>query len=183
MTKGSTLFTLRILVLLSLCAAPALGQEGMQGDCESFKTPLAKEFEIWAAAPTESRTTTEASNAPLVSLGKKTALMLVSQSSVKFVAKPQKEIPISGPKYAGLAKMITTQAGLYRVSLGAKAWVELVDLDKHAPEPTAHFEMQRHCDRIFKVVEFNLKPQHAYLIEISSSAKEKLNLLVTSALP
>ncbi len=124
-------------------------------------------------------------------MSQKSILKLVQQTQLELAAEPGKTFEVKGHRYAGLAVFKTnsktnskpTHEGLYRISLGSKAWVDVVDPGKKIPEPTASFEAKAQCDTIFKVVSFKLKPSHIYILEISSAAKPSLPLLLTQVAP
>lgn len=177
-----------MIALLALLIANPLHAEThrpfseMKGDCENFQMNLHEEFKLWAKSPhgVRAATTTEADSAPAISLALRTDLQLSPSPKVRWIIPPEKAFSPEEPRWAGLARFPVAEAGTYRVALGAKVWLDVIDAQTRQAVAAESFEMQTRCDTIFKVVEFRLKPQ-AYWVQLSSSPGAKVQLLVTRA--
>ena len=78
--------------------------------------------------------------------------------------------------YGGLVEIDVRQAGTYRVSLGAAAWVDVVRQGR-AIASTAHAHGPD-CSGIRKMVSFALTPGR-YTVQIAAAAQPEIAVLVT----
>lgn len=151
----------------------------MEGGCDRFQVPLQAEFAAWEKTAQVVRAAETADSAPALPMGSKVELALVEQTKVKMAHKPQKVFATKAKTYGGLAKFAVPKDGKYRVSLGGKIWVDLVEEKNGKIVPASHFEMQTGCKKIFKVVEFSLRVGVNYLVQISSNPAETAPLLLS----
>ena len=163
-------FFMLLFFPLSLFAAEmSKPMSKMNGGCNNYSISLSKEFVAWMQ-PAVSGTGAD------LPLGKRVQVALDDHAKVKLVVKPEKKFP-SGSK-AGVFKLAVSEAGTYRISLGGKMWVDLVDAQGKVV-PSDRFEMQTKCESIFKVVEYKLAAGGSYTVQISSSPANSADVLVT----
>lgn len=152
----------------------------MQGDCKNFSIPMQAEFSAWKQdAHTMPSGKTITDNLPKLALNTKTSVLLNPQSTVQFIATPQKSFSATSNPFAGIIAFNVPTNGIYRISAGDRIWFDVVDAQSKQIVATDKFEMQTHCDKIFKVVVFDLKADTNYILQISSSAKSQTNFLLT----
>jgi hypothetical protein len=107
-------------------------------------------------------------------IGKGVDAQLKHSSEVVFPVLPAK--PGGSVSYGGLYDLRVSEAGYYQVSLGAGAWIELVngktlvESSAHAPGPA--------CSSLKKTVVFPLKPGR-YVLEITGNSEATLPVMVT----
>ncbi|HJT20117.1 MAG TPA: hypothetical protein VJ746_06580 [Nitrospira sp.] len=83
----------------------------------------------------------------------------------------------SGP-FAGLLAFEAPQDGVYRISLGARTWVTVLDRDHEIPRVRPVHRLHR-CGPIHKSNEFALKKGNMYWIELSGSEAPTITLLIS----
>ena len=162
-------------------AASARGEDHrpfseMHGGCEQFKTPIQKDLSIWAKESVKLSPFPAKANIPLE---KKVLLGPLSSSTDSLLVKPEKDFRKGKKSYAGSASLRVPRNGVYRVSLGSKIWLDLVDNGNKNVLEANHFEMQTKCDRIFKVVEYRLERDRDYTLQVSSSLSDVAAILVS----
>lgn len=158
--------------------------EEMEGGCGNFAMPLANEMALWDKAELRIQGAQDDKSITELPSGRKINLTLYPQKKVTMPAKPEKDFSKGQPAFAGLAKMEVKKDGLYRVALGSKVWLDVVEIETGeativktiAPEK---FEMQTNCQKIFKAVEYNLKAGKKYLLQISSSSAPAAQILTS----
>lgn len=175
-TKGIVLV---FLSWSSLCAF-ARPMSEMHGDCSNYQMDLSREMKIWDS---ESLKVSGARNvnAPTpIAIGKVHEIKLLPSSQVVFRTKPEKSFPSKGEVNGALALVTVPREGAsYKVSMGQKIWLDVVD-SKGIAIPSKTFEMQTQCQKIFKVVEFDLKGGD-YTLQFSSSPEDSIKVLVTNS--
>jgi hypothetical protein len=142
----------------------------MHGGCENYKMNLKNEMALWEKQPVKE----------LVP-GAKTQLALEPQAMVKFLKDPQKKFTPQTELYAAVIRFHVPTSGTYRLSIGKKAWADVLDTAKMKIVPAATFEMQTKCDKIFKAVEFALEANKEYALQINGNAARTLDVLITKA--
>ena len=126
-----------------------------------------------ATAPT-SHAATDGPAAGSLALGRGTALALAPIETLHFPARPEKTV---GP-YGGLFFVDVPRAGAYRVSLGARAWIDVAE-GRTTIASVAHGP-GRACSGAAKEVTFPITAgRHA--IEITASDAPTLALMIASA--
>jgi hypothetical protein len=151
----------------------------MKGDCGNFKLNLEREFLAWDLKEQNLSSSKTAEAAPTLALGEKTKLELNNEHQVKLKMAPLKKYPAKALRFAGMAKLLITQNGTYRVSIGSKVWADLLSQKSQNFVSALSFEMQTNCKKIFKTVDFSLEENEHYLLQISSSASPSVDVLIT----
>ncbi|MGE3262962.1 MAG: hypothetical protein AB7K68_14370 [Bacteriovoracia bacterium] len=153
----------------------------MKGGCDRFQVPLQAEFAAWEKTAQVVQAAEATESAPALPIGNRIDLALSEQKKVKLAVQPQKVFATKAKTYGGLAKFSVPNDGKYRVSLGGKIWVDLVEEEGGKIVPASHFEMQTGCKKIFKVVEFSLRAGVNYLVQISSNPAATAPLLLSES--
>ncbi len=150
----------------------------MKGDCANFAWPMAKEFAAWALSGDRvAAAKSSAAAIPSIPVGVRRDIELLPHAEVQFAAPPQQDR--GGPdKFSGLVRIQVERPGLYRVSAGNGLWLDLVEGGKVVP--SAAFEMQTGCDRIFKSVAYRLDKPGLLLLQLSGSPTKLVPILVTA---
>ncbi len=174
-----TFFGLCLLTANSFAAEEHRPFSEMQGDCDNFKSSLKNEFLIWDLKEQNIVSAKDDKNTPSLSAGEKARLALDSESEVKLVLNPEKKFPSKEKKYAGMVKILTTQKGTYRISIGSKVWADLINQESKKAQDALRFEMQTSCNKIFKTIEFSLEKNQEYILQVSSSKSPFVDVLFT----
>jgi hypothetical protein len=145
----------------------------MHGTCSEFKMNLKKELKAWQEPITQVK------NGDSMHLEKKLDLSLVPSTQVQFLAPPAKKFPMKTQSHGGLFKFKVPEDGVYRVAAGTRVWFDVVDVNAKTLVDEVEFEMQSKCDKIFKVVTFNLKQNAEYALQVDSSANDSTLFLVS----
>jgi hypothetical protein len=111
-----------------------------------------------------------------VDLEKRYAVKLVPQSGVKFAAKVGKPALDDGAQ-GGLISFRTAKAGKYRVSITSGHWLDVVDGGNLVV--SRDFQGQRGCEKVRKVVEFELTGNHDFVLQLSGGTEANVGLAVT----
>lgn len=137
--------------------------EEMRGNCDHYALDVRKELAAMEGVPRNLTALTERGAAPPISPSRQSLLVtLQHRESVTLVATPKPE----GPN-AGLLALSVPEDGLYRISVGAAVWIEVVDGQAQV-EPT-QFEMQTGCATLFKTIQYRLKKDVSYWLELSGA--------------
>jgi hypothetical protein len=183
MTKRNRLKEATLVASLILFSSVATSRpmSEMSGGCENYAMPLSKELSLWDQSEIRVQGARDVKSTASLPAGQRVNLSLHMQKKVSLPAKPEKDFSKGEPTFAALATMEVKRDGLYRVSLGSKVWLDLVESGSEVPQivPAAHFEMQTGCRKIFKVVEYNLKAGRKYLLQISSSREPAAQVLTS----
>lgn len=107
-------------------------------------------------------------------------LALRPQGDVKFPAPPEKSFPVEGGANGGVSGFESPKSGRVRVAAGSKIWFDVVDRETKKPVEARAFEMQTGCDKIFKVVEFELRARRGYVLQVSSGGAKTAEFLITA---
>lgn len=105
--------------------------------------------------------------------GQAVRLILLPTPKLRFQVQPVKLG--ASTSFGGMAQIEISAAGLYRVSLGTAAWIDLVTGDK-AIMSIAH-EHGPQCSGIRKMVDFRLSPGR-YVLQIAGNGAPETTLLV-----
>jgi hypothetical protein len=181
--KKSSLFLLT-LAFAGVTAAASRPMNEMEGGCENFAMPLAKEMSLWDKSELRVQGAQDDKSTAILPAGRNISLSLYPQKKVVLPVKPEKDFAKkSETAFAGLASIQVPKDGTYRISLGSKVWLDLIAEEggDGAPKvvPAANFEMQTGCAKIFKAVEYNLKAGKKYYLQISSSLSPSAQVLTS----
>ncbi len=156
-------------LMLALFMSMAFGS-GMDGGCGSFKADITKEMNIWNSDPVTS-TSGERTTLPLA---KKIKFGLRPHSAVEFPVAPEKILNKEKTGFSGVFYFTPTVSGVYQVALGKRAWLDIVESDAKKIVKAGQFEMQTKCDKLVKVMSYQLSGGKAYVVQINSSPTEQI---------
>lgn len=168
--------TLLVLSLL-LASTPSLAAETAATGCDAFTWNVSRELALMAQ-PAKSIDAARAGAATAIETGKHYAVHLAPQSAVKFALAPARSRNAEGA-HAGLVRFRVAQAGVYRITLTSKHWIDVVDGD-HAID-SRDFQGRPGCDRLHKVVEFELPEGRDMILQFSGDSADNVGLAITAA--
>lgn len=157
----------------------------MEGGCENFKMPLADQLANWDKKEIRIQGAQDDKSTTELPSNRKVSLSLYPQKKVMLSVKPEKEPAKGQTVYAGLAAMEVKSDGLYRIAMGSKVWLDLIEVEAGEENstgkivPASTFEMQTGCAKIFKAVEYNLKTGRKYLLQVSASPAQSVQVLTS----
>ncbi|MEO8341246.1 MAG: hypothetical protein ABI604_16300 [Nitrospirota bacterium] len=138
----------------------------MRGDCSQYGLNGQNELVMMEGVPEKlTALTSRGTPAPMSPIGQPPLVTLHHIDKIMSAAMP---------KHSGSS--VPTDAD-YRISVGSAVWIEVVD-GKARVEPTK-FEMQTGCLPLFKTVQYRLKKEAAYWIELSGNMRA-VTLLLSS---
>jgi hypothetical protein len=165
------------LLLLAGAAGTAIAADD---PCAGFKWDIARERALFAGAGAQLSAGKDPASAPAIVAGRLYALKLLPQTAVVFAVQPGQKKPLDG-QYAGLAALTLADAGDYRVSVDAPAWLDVAMNGTLAA--VEDFQGQHGCEAPRKVVQFDLAHTQKLVLQVSGNAKDTIRLTVTKAPP
>ncbi len=155
---------------LLLAASPAVAQ-GAPDDpsCANVRVAIPAELAAWSKQ-TPVAAGIKAGGGASVTPGQ--ALLVALHPANLVTLAP---VPKDNGGHAGTLTLTVQEAGNYRVALGGRAWVDLVDTGR-ALSSSAHGHGPK-CTGIRKMVDYTLKPGR-YTIQLSGSQADNMPLLV-----
>ena len=149
-----------------LIAAPAFGQEAI--GCDKFKWPLDRERTLLTQV-------TPAVSGSDLALAKGAKLTLLPFAEAKLPVAPTRA-PKDG-SFAGYLRISAPPAaGVYRVTLSANAWIEVVQDGQIVK--SGEFSGVGGCDGLRKSVKFDLAAR-PFIVELSGMPSPEINVVVT----
>lgn len=144
--------------------------------CSGYRIDVRQERHLFGEAPTPRTAGRSEATSPTIAPGRLYELRLAPESRVRFQVPPGKTMLTDGA-YAGLARLEVGASGIYRVSLDAPFWIDVVDGEKLIPATT--FQGLRTCHSPHKIVEFALRRGRAYTLQFSGVTLARLRVTVT----
>ena len=148
---------------------------GMDGGCGDFKADIAKELNIWNSDPV-SPVSGERTILPLAT---KIKYVLRPHSTIEFLVAPEKILNKEKSGFAGVFNFTPAVSGVYQLALGKRAWLDVVDAGTKKIIKAGQFEMQTKCDKLVKVMSYQLSGGKAYVVQINSSPTEQIEGTIT----
>jgi hypothetical protein len=115
-------------------------------------------------------------DSPILGLDQPYQLKLVPQSTVTYVVKPAKPT-LSDSMHGGLVRFGVDKAGLYRVSITSGHWVDVVDGTNLLK--SRDFTGSRSCDRVHKILEFDLPAGRELALQLSGATEAHVLIAIT----
>jgi hypothetical protein len=175
-----------VTVLIVAAGMSVLGSGAMAQDaapktgCDSFTWDVSHELAVLAQPATALEAGRNAKTAVRTELDRHYALRLAPQGSVKLAVKPENATVVEDA-HAGLITFRVPKAGRYRVSISTGHWVDL--LDGANLVVSRDFQGQRGCERIHKIVEFELSGNRNFTLQLSGGTEAITDLAITQARP
>jgi len=164
-----------LLLAAALCARAGLTLAA--SPCDAFAWDVGHERALFASQARDQRAGDTVAAAPTIVLDNLYRLSLSPQARVAFAVPPGKKAH-GEPGYAGLARLHVAADGLYRIALGGRLWIDVVQdgrLVKSAAFTGAHG-----CSAPRKIVLFRLVAGDA-LLQVSGGPGPQTELTVTRA--
>lgn len=167
----------------ALGSSVALAQEGggekMVGGktgCDAFTWDVSHELAV-LAQPAQAITASRDEAKPVkIDLDKHYTFKLAPQGDVKYAAKVGKPTLADGAQ-GGLATVHVTTPGRYRVSITTGHWLDLVDGTNLVV--SRDFQGQRGCEKVHKIVEFELAGDRDFVLQLSGGTDATVGVAVT----
>ncbi|HEY4211066.1 MAG TPA: hypothetical protein VGM84_06280 [Steroidobacteraceae bacterium] len=157
-----------------LAGPPALAQEV---DGCKFAWDVAHELTVLKQAPQSVTAGAKpGADSPVLRIDKPYQLKLVAQNSVTYAVKPAKPT-LNDSVQGGLVRFKVDKAGLYRVSITSGHWIDVVD--GSAVVKSKDFTGSRGCDRVHKIVEFDLPAGRDLVLQFSGSTDAQVLMAIT----
>jgi hypothetical protein len=144
--------------------------------CASFTWDVSHELEVLSQPAISLNAGSDTKNIAHIDLDKRYAVKLVPQGNVKFVAKVGKPALDDGAQ-GGLVSFRTQKAGRYRVSITTGHWLDVVDGQNLVV--SRDFQGQRGCEKVHKIVEFELTNDHDFVLQLSGGTAPNVGIAVT----
>jgi hypothetical protein len=157
------------------CAIPALAQEGA-GGCDSFTWDVSHELEVLGKPPQSANAGRDGRKPVHLDLDQHYLVKLVPQSMVKFTVKPGKPMLDDGAQ-AGVFSFHTPKAGKYRISITTDHWIDV--LDGPLLVVSQDFQAQRGCEKVRKIVEYELSGNKDFVLQFSGATEPNVSLAIT----
>jgi hypothetical protein len=166
---------LAVLLWLTLAAAARADDP-----CAAFSWDVHHERELFGQAPHSLSAASTPGTAPALTADQLYELKLVKESQVSFAAAPGGKHSATGT-YAGLARLSVPSAGLWRISLDGKFWIDV--LAQGTPIQSQDFQGRPGCDAPHKIVEFTLPAGTPLMLQFSGGSSATLKIAVTRSPP
>ncbi len=164
--------------LLVLSAAPLGAHTPAAEGCGASASEYANELAVMRSTAASVGAPASASPVPL-ELGRRYAISLDDQDKLKFRKQPGRQSRATNAR-GGVFSFRTAEAGVYRVSLTSRHWVDLIDGDS-VVESRRHFGPG--CALIHKIVEFELPGERQIFLQLSGRDDVTVGLAITAAPP
>jgi hypothetical protein len=149
----------------------------MTSACPEYPWHVSREVALFAGASTRIYASVSAARAPIIRTDHLYAVRLAPEPRVRFVLPPGRAKRMSGDR-AGLLRISVPAAGLYRISLDERFWIDVVAEGRLLP--ATEFHGSPHCAGPHKMVEFAL-PRGTSLLQLSGYHADGVRLTVTAA--
>jgi hypothetical protein len=151
----------------------------MQGNCSNYSIDVSKEILILKTKEVLVNSENTKNFKFENRLNKRIQLKLTPKDKIKLSLSPEKVFHSGEKSYAGLLSFKVSKDGNYRITGDGKFWFDLIDSNKGTSIKSESFSMQTKCSGIFKVVNFRLKEKTSYILQVSSSLRAKVQLMIT----
>lgn len=156
--------------------ALALAHDPPPGGCGSFSADVARELAVMRQPPIATTASSASDRAPGLSPGKHYAVSLIAQGQVRFAAKPGRASR-AGNSRGGVLRFEVAEAGVYRVSITSRHWIDVLDGETVVPSVNHHGPG---CDLLHKIVEFDLVAGRPFTLQLSGRDDAIVGLAITA---
>ena len=162
-----------VLLLASGAGAHAHTDEG----CETYTWNLSREFAALEVPGVSIVASDDAGGRKRwIATGRHYAASLRPQPEVRFATTPGRTRNPENSA-AGLLHFRSGKAGRYRISLSSHHWIDVIDRGK--PVDSIAHEGRGGCERLHKVVEFDLPARRAITIQLSGGDRKNVSVVIT----
>ncbi len=170
------------LVSFALTAFSCAGLERpLQESCDNYQMDISDELALWEKTSLSKdifQTVSPPEITGTLPLERKLEMSLTPQDKVKFVVLPEKSFLDSGKSFAGLFFVSVPDSGVYRFFSDSRLWFDVVDGESKKLLSSTGHQMDGRCP-MKKVVTFFLNKNQNYILQISSSAKNRAFVLIS----
>lgn len=160
-------------------AAQPAAQEGgaaMSGGCDAFTWDVSHELDVLGQPAKSVNAGTDGKKPVRLELDQHYSVKLAPQGSVHFAAKPGKPMLDDGAQ-AGVLSFHTPKAGRYRISITTGHWLDV--LDRGLLVVSSDFQGQRGCEKVHKIVQFELSGNKDFVLQLSGATQSDVNVAIT----
>jgi hypothetical protein len=115
---------------------------------------------------------------PLIPMVQRVNVSLLPVREVALKQIRSRRMDGSTGAFAGLLAFMVPRDGVYRISLGARTWITVLESEREVPRVRPMHRLHR-CGGIHKSNEFELKKGNMYWIELSGSEVPTIPLLIS----
>jgi hypothetical protein len=152
------------------------GMREGNGGCDSFTWDVSHELDVLGKPAKSITSGTDGKKPVRMELDQHYAVKLLPQGTVKFAVKPGKPQLDDGAQ-AGVFSFHTPKAGKYRVSITTSHWLDLVD--GALVVVSQDFQGQRGCEKVHKIVQFELSGNKDFALQLSGNTQATLDVAIT----
>ena len=148
----------------------------MSGGCDSFTWDVSHELDVLGKPAKPVTGGTDGKKPVRLELDQRYSVKLVPQGTVHFAVKPGKPMLDDGAQ-AGVFSFHTPKAGRYRVSLSTGHWLDVID--GGLVVVSSDFQGQRGCEKVHKIVQFELSGNKDFVLQLSGGTQANLDVAIT----
>lgn len=157
-------------------AANADEEPAMPGGCDAFTWDVSHELDVLGTPAKAVVASTDGKKPTHLELDQHYSVKLAPQDSVKFAARPGKPSAVDGA-HAGVVSFHAQKAGRYRISITTSHWFDVVDGGLLVV--SSDFQGQRGCEKVHKIVQFELSGKRDFVVQFSGNAQPSLDVAIT----
>jgi hypothetical protein len=172
-------FLLTLILNLSSAFASGNKKTKMQGNCSGYEIDVSREIILLKTSSLKVSSESKNEFKFKSRLDEKIQLNLTPKNKIKLSHPPEKVFHPGEKSYAGLLSFKVQQNGTYRITGDGKFWFDLIDSEKGELVKSEKFSMQTNCQGVFKVVSFRLLKNKPYILQVTSSLRPAVQLLLT----
>jgi hypothetical protein len=146
------------------------------GGCDSFSWDVSHELDVLGKPAKAIAAGTDGKKPVHLDLDQHYSVKLAPQSSVRFAVEPAKAMSGDGAQ-AGVFSFHTPKAGRYRVSLTTPHWLDVIDGGLIVV--SSDFQTQLGCEKVHKIVQFELSGNKDFVLQLSGGTQANLDLAIT----
>jgi hypothetical protein len=166
-----------VVVLAALTVGARFASAAEAPGCSHFAWDVSHELDVMKQTPQALVAGTESGpQTPWLQLDKLYEVALSGQDRVTYAVKPAKAASSQGAR-GGLVRFHVDKAGLYRIAISSRHWIDVVDRGQLIQ---SHDFLGSHdCERPHKIVEFELPAGTDLVLQFSGSTESAVLVGVT----
>ena len=172
-----TYFLIAAFLITFSCAGL---ERSLPPSCGNYKIDISQELNLWDSPSLVGNvfhvSSTQSKNQ--LPIGKKIEMPLKPQESVEFPILPEKSFIDSANSFAGLSSLSVLKSGIYRIFASDRIWFDVIESTSNKLLSSQGHHMDKECP-MRKAVLFFLEEDKSYILQISSSVKDKAFILIT----
>jgi hypothetical protein len=148
----------------------------MSGGCDAFTWDVSHELDVLGKPAKAITAGTDGKKPVRLELDQRYSVKLVPQGTVHFAVKPGKPVVEDGAQ-AGVLSFHTPKAGRYRISITTAHWLDVID--GGLVVVSSDFQGQRGCEKVHKVVQYELSGNKDFVLQLSGGTQANLDVAIT----